>query len=812
MKLAKKLLVAILALALLASCLVLAVSADGAVDPADRFRVEQFDDPTDILEYYVDDIYLSQGYDDQTVNEDYYTATRDQNYHAAVEEFVADASDDGYVYSVELPYQRNNKYELGSNKGEVFTEKVFITLEICFDETSAYDLTYDIKVGVEGNSSRFSILKFDFSAMRSTGVPVISYVDWDNGISAFGSTVVTVPAYDAETGEGFTPATGVWYEVVICYNGEEDSSYFEITGDDGSYYKLTRELAGAKGVWGFAVQATFEATSNGYYSYNCTASSCKKHNANLANAANLTEDDEEYACINGTCRVAASAKYSIDNLEIYEGSFLRDTTDAEAIKALTITTLEDLEDYYLADDVTREEKLEIAEVLNTLYSLPEETFSSDLRAILPDVNTYIYETYLNELSIRVSEIDAEANYYDRVAHLENSVKYFYDIIPTGDALAALESAVPGITESAATLKAAYDAELTALETIKSESEAFIALMGGYDVASRDYEYIKALYLDGAGESYVNRSEDYLGVLEANEIFAGLTVKYDRMISDVDAFVAGVDGMVASTTFGELYAAYYEAYKSYVKYGNDGVINPDIDVDTNDKLLECYEHYENEAPDIVAVAAECDAFNTLLVQAKASTYYPALCDLLEQAEAALVPVYGSEDDFAYKKDYNNLEANYALYLALVQATEDTEDASEAYINSVNAIAQAQGFYAKRAAVDAALALKASGDNLAVDGVLEANLALTAAEAEINILEGNSTTFLLYVEKLEDADTLSERKELILLAAAIVDAIAEDYDGVASAIATLESETAEFTAEVNAINAALANATANVIALK
>ena len=93
---------------------------------------------------------------------------------------------------------------------------------------------------------------------------------------------------------------------------------------------------------------------------------------------------------------------------------------------------------------------------------------------------------------------------------------------------------------------------------------------------------------------------------------------------------------------------------------------------------------------------------------------------------------------------------------------------------------------------------------MEGVVEANIALTAAEAEINFLEGNSTTLISLVEQIKAATTLSEKRELIQLANAAAENAEDTYTGVSAAKADLATAIAAFEADVAAANAALDSA--------
>ena len=112
---------------------------------------------------------------------------------------------------------------------------------------------------------------------------------------------------------------------------------------------------------------------------------------------------------------------------------------------------------------------------------------------------------------------------------------------------------------------------------------------------------------------------------------------------------------------------------------------------------------------------------------------------------------------------------------------------------------------------ALSLKPAGDNLAVEGVKEANLALAAAQAEVDQLEGNSITFKSVVKQIKSATTLAERKALILRAKAILPNVAADYSGMANSILDLYMAIDAYEADVAALNGALASASGYIVTL-
>lgn len=828
MKLAKKILVAVLALALLASCFMFAVTANDEEEVVqNRFSVPGFDDPEDILEYYLDADYFFNDFEDEWYEEDVYWTKGESDYNRALVSGIVEEPDNAgnKVFFGELPYSAQSGYSIANEDfNEKWTDKFFVSFRIYFDESFYSNAYYEVKVGTVGKSALASVLKFDFTAstIKKNGAPVVSYKEWQEAgtePAQFSNNDVIVPAYNEETGEGFTPETGVWYDVILCYNAEEEVSYFEISTDGEVAYRNEREIRGAQGIWGFDCYARFNNTTD---HYQCKSNKKDEHDANVADSTLQPDPNgkkSKYDCQIGECRYTFAAKYYLDNLQVYEGSFERDETK---IKEYTEITLAELKAYYNDPAITREEKLSIANALSSLYSLPEETFTAELRAVLPEAYQYINEVYVAELEARAALIDSTAGYYDRVAYVESDINRFYNGLSEDSVIESIEAVVPGITERVAAVKAICETEFSDLADIKAHSDGFIAVINDYDATDKTYQYIVDTYLEAASDKYTRRVADYEGISEAEVIFAELTFKYNRMVDDIRAFnnaVANMQAANAAKNFGAEFAGYVAAYESYNKYGTPGVINPDLDNTTNADIIASLEYYTANRDAVVAKGAECDAFNLKIQEAEAASFYPTLLALLAQADELLVPIWGEAytvgaaetAEFAYRKDYPGIQASLDLYNALVASTATTTNASEAYVNAVNAIEEAEGFYAKKTAIAAALALKATGDNVAVPGVLEANLALTAAQAEIDILEGYSVTLITLVGKLDAADTFAERRALILQANGIVENTADDYEGVAAAKAALTAEVAAYNSEVNAYNAALANAVANVIAL-
>ena len=812
MKLTKKILVAVLAVVLLATGVIFSSFAtDGSDTVESPFHAQGINRIEDILEYYICDDYLALDYEDGDMGADYLTPDKDHTgnnaYYRDIEEIIAEDPTDptNLVFQSTLPYSKGDSYEIKDANKEVWTDKVFLTMDVCFDESCQDNLSrFQIKVyyAVDGKvkASAGNLLNLSFTNDN------VEYGQWT--ATGFGSTTAEL--------ENFVPQTGVWYSITVSFNAADDVCYFEIAERDGETYRVQYEIPGATGIWGFLYETKF---SNTKY-YQCkkvgTKTAEQVHNENVENyEALLAAGDPASACGAGTCRAGIYARYFVDNFEIYEGSTIRFPAQIEDI---TETTLLDIEQLYLGGTLTREDKFLAAQVMDKLYNGFEHegeqvpAISDASKAVVPNAYKYINETYAYEIIERAKEIGTAANYYGRVDYLENQFIFYNGLLP--EIVEGLDGIDTVTAEALNAAREVYATEVATLAEIKKHSDDFIAVMDAYEIDNKSYDYIVAIYEEGLKDIYAKRDADYEGIAAAETVFDGIVAKYERMEEDKDVFIEAVTLLetdaptVTDASFAAAYAAYLIAYDGYNQYDLEGVtrINPDLDYTTHALLNEKVLSYEALAPEIEVRRDKCNAFNTIVEEASNASYLPSLKAILANVDAKYEAL---QDEYDYLCDYAGIVESYALYQTLSGSVAVIEQASAAYVSAVEAIATAEGLAAKKTAIAAANALKAAGNNLGVEGVKEANLALTAAEAEVNILEGNSRALIGYVEALEDATTLGERKALINSALAVVEGASEDYEGVTEAIAALDAAKAAFEADVAAMNAALESAMKNAI---
>ncbi len=791
MKNAKRILIAIIAIALVASVFAFSVSAEEEV----KFRGEGIEEFDDILEYYLCENFIDLDFTESDwdakvdatdwkkefwKDKDHSTSTT-KHYRKMVVEVIADPNNaENKLLNTEIQYAKGTGFTVsGSN---AITDQMIVAFDIMFNENCIGNMFYDVELTLP-NGTAASVFKFDFR-YEEGGAPTLSYVAWDAELGTFDNQIITV--------ENFVPETGVWYNIELCFNAVTDTSYFEINAEGKETLRIDSEIPGATGIRGIDMYGKFNNTSV----YNCKKEAT--HNSNVANFANLTEADEEYACGAGKCRATSYCQYHIDDLKVYEGSFARNSDKNE----ITKLTLEDFRTFYESGTLTFEQKFTLAQTLATLYSFDSATFPEEVSSVLPEGPGYVNEIYATETVTRIGAIDKTAGYYERCDYADYATQYD-NFLPANDALAGL----PGMTEElTAALIAAREivaTEYADLAEIEAQSKAFMAYMATYDPSVKDYYALNAFYDQAICDDYAKRAPDYEGMAEYTAIYDALVERVTTMNADVYAFVNHVTSMEYASSFGFLFAAYEDATESYYKYGEPGVINPGLDNASYPDILPKIEYYEMKAPFVQARAKECDDFIAIMDEAKNSTYYTSLVGKLAEA----VPFID-----IIQSDYPGVSESLAMYYALNESVKDAENASEAYIAAVKAIEGKTEFYEKKAAVEAAVVLKAHGDVLGYEGVKEANIALAEAEADINFREGSSATLITLVEQIKAAKTLSEKRNLIRLANVHAEGADEGYNGVTEAKAALADAVKSFEAAVKQANKAVedANKVASAVA--
>ena len=781
MKNAKRILVAILAIALVAAVFTFSVSAEDEI----KFRGEGIKEFDDILEYYEKANFLELDFSesdwDSCLKKDSDHSGSMKHYPKIVAEPAIDpANGENMLLNMEIPYNKGAGLVVENSGASAFlAEQMIVSFDIMFEESCLENMYYDLEVTLPSGVSA-GMLRFDFRPYKeldaegneiTVSEPTLQHAVWNSKTGTYDAAYEIV--------DGFTPAANVWYYVEFGFDAINDTCYIEITESGKDAFRVEIEILGATGIAAINARGQFDNTDV----YRC--SSEKVHNQNVQKFDSYTEADAKYACGAGKCRATIKAEYHVDNFKVYEGGFARNSDKNE----ITKTTLEDFGKMFNSGLLTSEDKLSLAVVLTKLYSFDSTVFPDDVAAVLPNAPAIANEIYVNETIARVNGMNKGEDYYARRDYLAFSLQYNGYLPQDDDQLLG----TPGITEEMATAliasRKACAAESDELDIIKNHSEAFIQHISSYDPNVKDYFVLNEFCEHAESEIYSKRAPEYEGMDACLATYEEIVERVTTMNADVYVFVNHVTSMEYAVSFGFLFAAYEDATASYYKYGEPGVINPGLDNESNPEVSAKIAYYDMKTPFIKEKAQECDEFIAIINEAKNTSYYTSLVGKLKEAAPYIDKI---------QSDYPGMTEAIALYYGLSNSVEDAKNASEAYIAAVKAIEGKTEFYEKKKAVEAAVVLREHGDVLGYEGVTEANIALAEAEADINFREGNSTTLIALIAKIENAKTLSEKRTLIRFAITSAEGADDGYNGVTAAKAALADAVKAFEAAVSQAN--------------
>ena len=535
----------------------------------------------------------------------------------------------------------------------------------------------------------------------------------------------------------------------------------------------------------------------------------------------------------------------LDDIAVYDGTFIRHGVDVDKETSDSIIALDALAK---AETTSIADKVRIADVFDLLfntdidgkggvyYTTSATTPNKDkVDAIIAEAKTtYINKTYQDALLAYASAIPTIEGYYNRVDHVENNLarfdELFSDEIFSGADPEAIKAQFPGITDVAAirTAKAAYDSELVSIARARAHSEAFVELMKDFDPQNKSYkymtEYLDALRVfderdstykykistfvpgtDKDGKEIMIENIRYSTVADAEADLTALVNKLAEIETTANTFIAAAKEVKSAESFKTVYENYLVASDIY----SDEIIHEALDDKTYPGLVEAISDYLACMDQVYVSMDESQAFIDIVTKAATKTYYVTI---LEELDKAVPYIDENVDELYAEPDYPGVAEAKAEYARLRELLASYVTSAEAYIAAVNAIAGADGFAAKKAAVEAALALKDKGDVIGIVGISEANKALATAESEIKVLEGNSAALKNAVLALKDAKTLAERRELIFIANSVKDNTEASIDGVSAAKAELETYVTQYNADVEALNSAFKGAVegANAVA--
>ncbi len=800
MKFAKKFFVVLMAMALLVTCLAISSSATS------EFTADNIED---IIEYHLYKTYMIETFEDYEVtvfDEDDeivlngYTYVDDDRVDIKDVFSFSESGKASMDYAIELDGENNKVLKVTNTTNNEIdyvarfneaTNKLVVSVRV---KTSDYVTENNVV-----NGSMFSIrLQVDDPASQTNKTQMLSMFSMDCRDTAdmkFTFCEYSKSGTDHVYTEGaavsnITPELDKWYQIDAVFDFAEGEYSVAIESEDGT--------TGGTGVQSLG---TLES----------------------ANRVRIFMND-----VYGK---TGTVTY-LDNLFVYQGSFVRDVENKDAAISAAILNLDAMAN---AAGTSIEDKVKIADVYGKLFDVlnfpgVSGTPNKDkVDAVIASHTAYMNSTYAEALITYVDSLKTLTYYdkikmagqhydnYDTPGYIDRFVEWFYEndqmkaefADPNTGGLTAEE--VAEITR----VKDLYDAEQDVIKNIEYDSNAFGSLLMGFDPDNKDYNYIKEQYealslftkRDGTFKyalenELADENIKFATIADAEPIYTALGTKKTEIEANVAKFMASVDKMSAEPVPQQGFAALYAAYTESIPAYNGGVIHKGLDNSTYPGLSAVIALYNMRCAYVEERIAISTEFILIVNAAYASTYYPTI---IAQLAAAAPYLDADIENLSVEFDYAGVTEAKKTYDELQVKVATLVTDSTAYLAAVNAIDMNAAYTALKTAVDAALALEEKGAVLGIEGITEANIKLAEAEAKVKSLEGNSATLIAAVEQLKAAKTLAERRELIFVANAAQAKAEATKEGVAAAKTELASQITKFDADIAAANATLVVAT-------
>lgn len=765
MKFAKKFFVGILAVAMIVSCLTLSASAaDAPKLPSENL--------SDVLEYLLyDDPFIVEDYDSEEVGayepvDSFFGFTKGNSALSIVEDSSAD--DKALLIT-------NN-----STTGAGYILDLTQTGEF----KTLYVTSFDFKAGDENgtNGSDFYVVATLNDYFENIVLFAAKTADDGNkkfSYSEYNTDRITYSTVDVEE---VTPELGVWYHVEIVFSVEQSKYSITIKEGEEVIFTYTEQIDESVGI-----------SSLRYY----------------------VKDSKD----------AGETKTYLDEVIAYEGAAVRDVKNPTEAAAEFVAAIQALGD---DSDTSIEKKLEIAELYKELFGganpyVPAEgvKYYAEAKAAAEGYKSFINRAHADALICYAAEAYDVEGYYDQIYFYEEMVLPYYNMFVSADleTLEGMDEIFEAEVTYAEAVYSALDAcdKLTASHALTKEyCDNFVKTVEeGYDPANKDFQEMVAKYsalsvlksrVENVPEydyAAVNPSTKYPTVADAIVAYEELEAKIEQIIYNVESvFIPAVSAMDL-TQYDEVsedqpfltknFESLYENYlKALTVYAN-GTVHQQLDprtypglYDVIERFLECAEYVEYRIDDCIEFVARVNG-------ATSSTYYITVVQQLE-----FVKCYFDNDKEYSLEKYAGVEEAIALYQSLIDRVAKNEKDAADYIAAVGNINLDASYLQLKAAVDAALALKADGAVTGIAGVEEANVKLAKAEAKVSSLAGHSSTLIEAVEALASATTLAERRALIFIANGAKDSAEESISGVTAAKAALQTEIQKYNDDIAAMN--------------
>ena len=494
---------------------------------------------------------------------------------------------------------------------------------------------------------------------------------------------------------------------------------------------------------------------------------------------------------------------TIDSLQVYKGSFMRDLDNGNNVKIIAdaiVAIANDYNTYSTKVDSKAYELCEIVADLVVTYGYDPSGLTDT--ALVESVKTFaqtcvntVAPVYAEAYANGVNNINVELAYYDRLTHVESIAVYsdFLNNLKDSD-----YSEVDGIDYDAiAADSAKVEAELATLEKAKEDTIAAFAaavnIPNVYLATYADYrEAYDVLKAHPICATYYDEQRSAEAVNLASKVANVILAEYPVIDKKASAFAENV--VIANDqtkSYAERYAAYTIAKANVF---TDASYDAYLDGTTVAELLAAY---DNATLTFSASVEAAEAFLSKIDQAAKTPSYSVKLVALDEAAAYIDTV---------ERGYPGVTEAIELYNALRKDISDKIEATKLYIQSVIDVQNAATVAEKKAAIAKAKELAVLGNDVSVEiadfdiTVTQANVILSDEESAIVLAETKVANFIAATNAL---DSITDRKALkaaIARASALKAGADVTAAGVADASAKLDAAIAAFNAAVNAANTA------------
>ncbi|MBE6634826.1 MAG: hypothetical protein E7617_01310 [Ruminococcaceae bacterium] len=739
MKNAKKILITLLAAALLLSCFAFSAFADESAS-ADEVAMLR----SEMLEFYEGDYYLNAQFNNVT--------TKDAAFADASDEFAL-ASDASYRYS--------------STDGA--TSKFQANTPISFDIVPDEVGSFGVNVRAKFTNTRSPLLAFylhtkDRASSVAQFVPVkifeIRWTDPDTTNSISYERGASLTIYDPVTQEMVAKTTAI--APIVSGTSAQASDYFELS----MYF----DNSGDKNV-------TLTITPEG--------GAPETHTFNVGGF--------DFKAMDLRCNFI-----TFDYVELYEGSFPRRL--AGNVNAVAEYINEIYAKAVLLPEVDKTAAYaDIAKVL-LLYgyspaSIADAELKDDVIAAAKDVLTVYCDSMAAEFIQAVDSINKEDTYNNRL-DLVNSYAYHSSSLKSLETNEIYNITLPNYTyEQIAEKRVVYDAEIAELALQKSNTEKFVAAaLAVPEVYLASYKDLRNAYdifeQYPACPTFYDDSIDAATVELAIKLADTVKVEYERLNSKAVAFVESMLAIEAGIDdFATKYATYVVADQNYF---TDVTYNEFITGTTIQDLNALYETVDEEITVIVNYA---DEFIAKVNEANLTRSYSVKNVALTSAAT-----YIEDVERGYPGVTAALELYDVIREDVTKKIAATEAYINAVINVQKATTVADKIAAiETAKALAILGADVSVDVSVGDmSVVDANILLSNEESAIRLADARIQTYASAVEAIAECENAIDLRGAILNALAIKATVDASDERAAAITATLTSAVNDYNADMQAAN--------------